>query len=152
MVGDDLVNGIRARFDGHEALELESCRHQVNEWRSFGVLDLLVSWALHVEKIDSDRFGSAGDRGVWGGYDLVAAYSIRDFLAGCIERLGEPLKDKVLGVVDVYDTRLRSVTVRDDKRVLGRYVDSDLSAAPWWWHRIPDSGPLLEELLGSVDR
>ncbi|MFJ1459614.1 hypothetical protein [Nocardia sp. N2S4-5] len=151
-MSEELTDEIRSGFEDSEIAELESCRHQVNEWRSFGVLDLLVSWALHVEKIDSDRFGSAGDRGVWGGYDLVAAYSIRDFLAGCIERLGEPLKDKVLGVVDVYDTRLRSVTVRDDKRVLGRYVDSDLSAAPWWWHRIPDSGPLLEELLGSVDR
>lgn len=148
-VREESADEIRARFDDGEVAELESCRHQVNEWRSFGVLDLLVSWALHVEKIDSDRLGSAADRGVWGGYDLVAAYSVRDFLAGCLERLGNPLRGKVIGVVESYDTQLRSITVDDEKQVLRRYVDSDLTDAPWWWHRIPDSGPLLEELLGS---
>ncbi|WP_280319516.1 hypothetical protein [Nocardia wallacei] len=149
---EESADEIRAEFDDGEVAELESCRHQVNEWRSFGVLDLLVSWALHVEKIDSDRFKSPADRGVWGGYDLVAAFSVRDFLAGCIEQLGNPLKDKVIRLAERYDTRLRSITIDDEKQVLRRYVEVDLTAAPWWWRRIPDSGPLLEELRGSEGR
>ncbi|MBF6172902.1 hypothetical protein [Nocardia blacklockiae] len=149
-MSDELADGIRARFDDREKTELDSCRHQVNEWRSFGVLDLLVSWALHVEKIDSDRFRVAHERGVWGAYDLVAAFSIRDFLAECIERLDGPLKGKVADVAEEHDARLRAITVEDGEKLLLPYVDFELTTAPWWWHRIPDSGPLLDELLASA--
>ncbi len=138
---------IRAAFAENELGELASCRHEVNEFRSFGTLDLLVSWALHVDKIDTDRFRSADDRRVWGGYDLVAAMSMRDFLAGCIDRLPEPLRAKVIAVADTYDQRFLAVTVADDDGLMRRFTDGELSSAPWWWHRIPDRGPTFEELM-----
>ncbi|RDI52662.1 hypothetical protein [Nocardia mexicana] len=140
---------MRSKFDGPELEELDSCRYRVNDYKSFGVLDLLVSWKLHTEKIDSDRFKSPGDRGVWGGYDLVAALSVRDFLADCIDQLSEPLRNRIMDLVDECDELFRSISVSDDRRLLDQYADSDLSTAPWWWHRIPDSGPLRAELVGA---
>lgn len=146
MAGE-LEASILSTFTEGETVELESCRHEVNPQRSFSARDLVVSWALHVEKIDRDRFESTDDRGVWGGYDLVAAMSIRDFLAGCIDRLPEPLRGKVIATTDTFDQRYRSITVADDDHLMERFTDGELSSAPWWWHRIPDRGPTREELV-----
>ncbi|MGV9823794.1 MULTISPECIES: hypothetical protein [Nocardia] len=148
-MNEKLIEGIRSNFSEAELNELEECRHKINDTRSFGTLDLLTSWALHVDKIDKDRARTANDPSVWGGYDLVGALSIRDFLSGCIDRLSEPLRKKVAAVADGYDEQFRAVTKFDENRSIERFTDSGLEAAPWWWHRIPNSGPLLVELIGS---
>ena len=146
MAGE-LEASIRSIFTEGETIELESCRHEVNPHRSFSTRDLVISWALHVDKIDRDRFKSADDRSIWGGYDLVAAMSMRDFLAGCIDRLPEPLRGKVVATTEKYDRQYRSITVADDDGLMERFTDGELSSAPWWWHRIPDRGPTLDELV-----
>ncbi|SEC52144.1 hypothetical protein SAMN04489727_4054 [Amycolatopsis tolypomycina] len=135
-------------FSEAERVELSAFRYAVDDEKSLGVLDLLVAWALHVRKIGADRAKPASDRDVWGAHDLVAAMFLRSFLAVCLEELPQPLHGKVAEQVARHDERFKSMTRPDDERLLEQVAGEDLSAKPWWWHRVPDSGPIAEELRG----
>lgn len=145
---EDLAQRIKAVFSEAEREELDGYRYRINDEKSIGTLDLLVSWALHVQKIDEDRAKPATDRHVWGAHDLIAAVSLRSFLARCLDRLPEPLEGKVAGQLARYDEHFVAITREDDGRLLEQVAEEDLSGKPWWWHRIPDSGPIADELRG----
>lgn len=148
-MNDTLTESISRRFSQPELAELDSVRHAINESKSFGTLELLTGWAHNVAKIDADRIAQPSDSRAWGGYDLVGALSLRDFLQGCIDRLAEPVRSKVVASTEEFDQQFRSITMHDENHLIEQFTDGGLAAAPWWWHRVPGSGPLLADLLES---
>lgn len=135
-----------AYFTEGERAELESCQYHLTPERSLSVIELATSWALHVRKIDSDRTMPPDDPARWGPHDLVAALYIRDFLNRCISWLPTELGEKVIDAIRPYDDMYRAITHPDDKRIMARVAERSVTNKPWWWHRIPDSGPMLKEL------
>lgn len=135
-----------ARFTEGERTELESCRYQASPRRLLSVIELATAWALHVRKIDADRTMPPDDPGTWGPHDLVAALYIRDFLADCVSRLSAELRDKVITAIRPYDEMFREVTQPDGEHLVARAAALSLEDRSWWWYRIPDSGPMLDEL------
>jgi hypothetical protein len=53
---------------------------QVSDQRSIKLVDLLLGWKQHVEKIERDFPLPSSDRSVWGAHDVVAAVSLRSFI------------------------------------------------------------------------
>jgi hypothetical protein len=135
-----------SHFTESERAELDSCRYQVTPDKSLSVIELVTAWAAHVRKIGADRTMPPDDPRTWGPYDLVAALHIRDFLARCADRLPAELRDKVIAAIVPYDQLFREMTQPDDSQLVARIEQESVAGEPWWWHRIPDSGPLLDEL------
>ena len=107
---------------------------------------LADSWTAHVEKIDRDRALPWSDRTVWNEYDLCATLAIRDYLDAAINNLPAPLAVKVSKYSAGSDRRYRSITVTDSGKRMAAVAEVDPSGRGWWWYRVPDSGPILEDL------
>jgi hypothetical protein len=133
-------------FTERERAELDPYRYQLTPGKSLSVVDLATAWAAHVRKIGADRTRPPDDPRTWGPYDLVAALHIRDFLARCADTLPVELKDKVSAAVVPSDQLFREMTQPDDSQLVARIEQQSVAGKPWWWHRVPDSGPLLDEL------
>jgi hypothetical protein len=133
------------QFTAAERAELDRYRHTAGR-TSRGTLDLMVAWGLHVEKIDLDRASTVSDPGAWGPHDLVAALFIRDFLEANVLKLPPALHAKVMTFVSGYDERFRSVTQADEEHLVESVAELVVAGRGWWWHRVPDSGPIREEL------
>jgi BMFP domain-containing protein YqiC len=86
------------------------------------------------------------DPKIWGAYDLVGTLFNRDKVEAMLARLPEALADKVRGVVDEFDEEYRAITVDDDRGEIVEIGDVSRDRDGWWWHRIPDRGPVREEL------
>lgn len=148
----DIAQEIRGAFTADERRALEECRCGGGH-ESRNVLDVLASWALHVQKLDSERSvvltHSIADAKIWGAHDLVAAQYMRNHLEDCLQQVPEWLRSKVVEQVARIDDRFMSFTKPDDDNMLARFDEYSVSAPGWWWHRIPVSGPVLEDLLGN---
>lgn len=140
------LNEPGVHFTEDEQAELEACRYQVTPDTSLSVIQLAAGWACHVRKISTDRTMPPDDPHTWGPYDLVAALHLRDFLARCTERLPRELRDKVIAATLPYDQMFRDITQPDDDQLVALIEDESVAGKSWWWHRIPDSGPMLDEL------
>jgi hypothetical protein len=132
-------------FSDAELSDIKSQPYQVGR-RSFTVLELLAAWAAHVEKIDKDRTKSSSDPKVWGAYDLLAAMSMRSSLEKSMSQMHDSIRAKISALTAEIDKQFVSITQPDEKHLVAEFEEADLSNRPWWWHRIPDSGPILDEL------
>jgi hypothetical protein len=119
---------------------------QVSSQRMLDLANLLQAWKGHVEKIEGDLSLPESDRSLWGAHDFIAALYIRDFLQvgiSGLKRVGHEKFDRIVGEID---ERFCSYTEVDEiglaERVDGR---SDPNRG-WWWRRIPDRGPIRNEL------
>lgn len=143
---DAPLNEPNAHFTDGERMELQACRYQVTPDTSLSIIQLAASWAAHVRKIGADRTMPPDHPRTWGPYDLVAALHIRDFLARCADQLSPELKAKVITRILPYDQMFQDITQPDDNQLVARIEGESVADKPWWWHRIPDSGPMLDEL------
>ncbi|MCU7730150.1 hypothetical protein ODJ79_41090 [Actinoplanes sp. KI2] len=109
-------------------------------------VDLVVGWAKHVEKIDTDRALPWEDHSVFNEHDLAAALHIRDFLERALGELNASVRERLAVWVAVVDEHFRSFTVDDPDRRMGAVADVDLTCRPWWWRRVPIDGPIAEDL------
>lgn len=107
---------------------------------------LADAWTAHVEKIDQDRALPWTDRTVWNEHDLCAALTLRDYLDAAIRVLPAPLAVKVSKYADGPDRRFRMITVDDSGKRMAAVAGVDPVGREWWWYRVPDSGPILEDL------
>jgi hypothetical protein len=137
---------LTAYFTEAERGELDMCRHPAGQ-TSLGAFELLCGWAQHVQKIDADRSKLASDRDVWVAHDLIAAFFLRGFLESCIGLLPDSLRDKLVERVSEFDKLFMSITQPDDGHVVERVMEESVAGRQWWWRRIPDSGPMLADLL-----
>jgi hypothetical protein len=109
-------------------------------------IDLAVARADSVRKIDLDRALPYSDRSVWTEHDLAGTLFLRDHLHRALSQLRPPLLERMERHVAAADGRFRSCTVDDPEQRMAKVADVDMTDLPWWWFRVPDSGPIAEEL------
>jgi hypothetical protein len=86
------------------------------------------------------------DRSVWGAHDLIAADSLRDFIARGLESIPEGESRNFLIALDEADSRFLSYTEVDELGALPRLDNDESKVRGWWWTRIPCSGPIRRDL------
>lgn len=132
------------------AARLRNVRVQVSEEDFLDTVDLLMAWRAHVDKLRRDMDYPSSDRSVWGAYDLVAAYFIRDFLASAISILNIEDRVSIEHLVQEVDNRLLLDTEDDSAGLVVRLDQRSPDECGWWWHRIPVRGPVREEIISIV--
>jgi hypothetical protein len=136
-----------ARFAPDELASLDRYLYRLSADRSMSVLELLTAWRLHVQRIDRERSASVDDPQTWDANDLVSALLLRDFLEDCLVLLPSPLRSTVAELVSGVDDLFKSTTQVDDRHLIDLVTDREQAGRGWWWQRIPDSGPILADLL-----
>jgi hypothetical protein len=109
-------------------------------------IDLAVAWALHVRKIDQDRALPWSDRSVWTEYDLAGALFLRDRVENALNKLPSTLAIKLRTYVDTSDAAFHSFTIEDYGERIAKIASVDVIGRGWWWFRVPDSGPIAQDL------
>jgi hypothetical protein len=71
---------------------------------------------------------------------------MRDFLQDAPDQLPASLRKRLQTWVAESDERFRSYTVDDPAGRMATIAEVDLTGRPWWWRRVPDSGPITEDL------
>jgi hypothetical protein len=113
---------------------------------SADAIHLAKDWAERVQKFDADRARAWSDRRVWTEHDLAGALFLRDFLQEALEQLSPSLRSRMESYVGRADAQFRSYTVDDPAGKMAKIADVDLAGRPWWWRRVPVSGPITEDL------
>ncbi|WP_157163540.1 hypothetical protein [Nocardia aobensis] len=142
----EINKGGNVQFSDTERAELENHSVTLASGDRRDAIRLADSWAAHIEKIDNDRALPWSDRSVWNEYDFCAALTIRDYLNSAIELLPPPLAEKVSTYTSEADNRYLSITVEDSGKRMSAVAKVDPNTRQWWWYRVPDSGPILEDL------
>lgn len=110
------------------------------------VIELVVAWAKNVAKIDSDRALPASDRGVWTEHDFVGTLFLRDHVQRALDQLSPNVREKIENYVAGTDDKFRSFTMEDSGQRTARIAEIDITGRPWWWFRVPISGPIALDL------
>jgi len=114
--------------------------------RSLGLVALLLGWYEHVTRMEKELDLPDSDRSVWGAHDLIAADSLRDFIARGLESIPERGSRNYLVALDEADSRFLSYTEVDELGALLRLDGGAPKVRGWWWTRIPRSGPIRRDL------
>jgi len=143
---DPLAASLTSELTRDEVDALTTTTVDVSASRSLSLIDLLTAWSRHVEKIDSDRGRSFDDRSVWVAHDFVAALAIRDFVEEGRDSLDATIQDKIEQYLQQVDSKFRAVTQDDSRHLVGRVAERDVTTKAWWWRRVPESGPVLQDM------
>jgi hypothetical protein len=109
-------------------------------------VNFAVAWANNVRKIDEDRALAWTDRTVWNEHDLAGALFLRDRLDNAIRELSAAVQEKLAPYVAASDERFRAITVNDSGERMAQIADVTLPGRSWWWFRVPDAGPIVQDL------
>jgi hypothetical protein len=137
---------IRSLFSDAEIAEISAHPVQFTDERKLDAIDLATGWANRVRKIDADRALPWSDHSVWNEHDLAGTLFTRDFLQEALDQLPLSLRKRLESWVAQVDDHFRSYTVDDPAGRMATIAEVDLTARPWWWHRVPVSGPIVEDL------
>ncbi|MFD7922187.1 hypothetical protein ACFV3R_23555 [Streptomyces sp. NPDC059740] len=129
-----------------EADQLDRTVVSVAPARSLGLVALLLGWYEHVTRMERELGLPDSDRSVWGAHDLIAADSLRDFIARGLESIPEGESRNFLIALNEADSRFLSYTEVDELGVLLRLYGDESKVRGWWWKRIPRSGPIRRDL------
>lgn len=108
--------------------------------------ELSVAWAQHVDRLAKEsgsKYSHEDD--VWGVYDFVAALWIRERLESRL--IGDATLREELSANS--DEMFLQFTRNDDDGRLAEYIDPASTDLGWWWRRIPQSGPVADDLSGG---
>lgn len=119
------------------------------------LVESAAGWAGHIEKLESELHATpASHPRSWGFHDYIATLLIRDEVEKLLPSVPAFARDRVLNFIHDYDSKLTSFTDEDREELFIRFTRSggglaeeEFMASQWWWHRIPQSGPVTEELL-----
>ncbi|GAA3204022.1 hypothetical protein ACFO1B_42630 [Dactylosporangium siamense] len=128
-----------------EVLRLEGVTVSVSAGRTLGMVTLLAGWRAHVLRIERELELPDSDRTVWGMYDLIAAYSLRSFIAHGVEISRSNSLDGFLRALDGVDAVLRSYTETDESMAVRRIDGGGRPGGEWWWDLVPRTGPIRRE-------
>ncbi|MBV9383999.1 MAG: hypothetical protein JO242_25465 [Streptosporangiaceae bacterium] len=114
-----------------------------------------AGWAGHVDRFKTELdMTVASDPASWGFHDYIATLLIRDQIEKLLCPGVLPAQQKIANFIQEYDKELISFTNDDEEELFMQFVRSggglgadEFMADRWWWHRVPQSGPVLEELL-----
>jgi hypothetical protein len=143
---DEVPAEIRAVLSDAEIAEVAAHPVTVAAGTESNAIELAVAWDRHVRKIDSDRALPRTDRQAWTEHDLAGALFLRDRVEHAVDALPAPLALTLRGYLDPADERFRSCTVDDSGERMARVAVVDVTGRAWWWFRVPDSGPIAEDL------
>ncbi|GAA0364305.1 hypothetical protein GCM10010319_47690 [Streptomyces blastmyceticus] len=129
-----------------EADQLERTAVSVSPARSLGLVTLLLGWYEHVARMERELNLPDSDRSAWGAHDLIAADSLRDFIARGLEMIPERGSRQFSAALDEVDSRFLSYTEVDKLNILPRLDGDEVRVRGWWWTRIPCSGPIRRDL------
>ncbi|MEU6402207.1 hypothetical protein [Streptomyces sp. NPDC046985] len=129
-----------------EADQLDRTVVSVAPGRSLGLVALLLGWYEHVTRMEKELDLPDSDRSVWGAHDLIAADSLRDFIARGLESIPEGGSRNYLVALDEADSRFLSYAEFDELGALLRLDGGESKVRGWWWTRIPCSGPIRRDL------
>lgn len=129
-----------------EADQLERFVVSVTPTRSLGLVTMLLGWYEHVARMERELGLPDSDRSVWGAHDLIAADSLRDFIARGLELVPGGDQSRFMAALSEVDSRFLSYTEVDETGALLRLAGDDSKAHGWWWARIPCSGPIRRDL------
>jgi hypothetical protein len=146
----DIPPEIRSTLDDHDLSEIEAHKVAVGGRTERDAIDLGVAWAKNVKKIDSDRELPASDRRVWTEHDFAGTLFLRDHLERALNQLSPAVREKIERWVAETDDRFRSFTVDDSGQRTAKVAEVDTSGRGWWWFRVPESGPIAEDLSRYV--
>jgi hypothetical protein len=136
------------RFETDERALLEAITLTGSPESSFHLLSSLATWGWKVRVFAGqlERSAMEPDPKVWGADDLAGTLFDRDRVENMLARVPEALAERVRGVVDEFDAEYRAFTVDDAQDEITRVGRVSHERNGWWWHRIPDRGPVREEL------
>ena len=137
---------IRSMLSDAEITEIAANPLVLADGTESDAIDLAVAWNLHVQKIDQDRALPWSDRSVWTEHDLAGALFLRDRVENVLKTLSPTLAAKLRPYVDAIDDRFRSFTVDDSGERMAKIAVVDMTGRSWWWFRVPDSGPIAQDL------
>jgi hypothetical protein len=90
----------------------------------------------------------------WGFHDYIAALLIRDRVEKYLPIAPDFSTARIAEFIKKYDDEFVSFTQDDHNELLidfattgGGMADGQFMMDRWWWHRVPRSGPVIEELL-----
>jgi hypothetical protein len=143
-----LFDQVNSRFSEAERVELDAMDlNRFPEERS-RLLNVIASWGWKVRVFAGqlDRSLTEPDPKIWGADDLAGALFNRDRVETMLAQVPEVLSGRVRAAVDEFDVEYRAFTVDDNRDEITRVAHVGRDREGWWWHRIPDRGPVREEL------
>ncbi|MBT2497647.1 hypothetical protein J7E25_00895 [Agromyces sp. ISL-38] len=114
--------------------------------RALSMAELMSGWRQHVHRLALEASRPRTDTD-WGGHDLVAALTLRDFIAGGMTSLTDSQLSLVAEQLAAIDDEYRGFTEPDLTGALRTFAERPLADRLWWWDRLPVSGLAREELL-----
>lgn len=145
-MNDEIKQWLSRFLGASEISKVQQVSVRVSATREIDLCDLIAGWYQHVRKIENDLPLPNSDRTAWGVYDLLAALSLRDFVARGLGELDADYSAAAAVAVRDVDERFLSYTERDDSRCIEKLDDSISENRGWWWKRIPISGPIRREM------
>ena len=104
------------------------------------LLSMIDGWSYDVLRFRTEQDEPDDFRDLWGIFDLIAAYYLRDR----IERLVAEAGSSVPSVVTAVDELLKATFVIREFDWLAR--TSQQPGPGWWWAWLPSRGPLWKEV------
>jgi hypothetical protein len=113
--------------------------------RKRSLLQLVDAWSDHVLRLYRERDMTLAEApSAWGVHDYIAALSIRDHLEHGLEQITE---QRIPSVVEIADELLRTFTATASAGMTRLSAfDETIPTEPWWWQRLPTTGPVAEEV------
>jgi len=129
--------------------DLISVNVQYEYGRTSRLLDLVDAWASHVLRLFRESQPSFAGEDAWGVHDFIAALYIRDRIDRGLDAFASD--DGAPPTLIVSDELFRSFTTEDSREKLQAVV-RDAPREPWWWRRLPTTGPVVTELDAIASR
>jgi hypothetical protein len=129
---------------------LEEIEYRVAPGTSITVANMVRGWANDVRRfIGNIHTTPIRDAVIWNADDYIGALTMRSMAEEARSQVPTQLQNELGEWLDRIDSDYRGFTGPDDSRLLEKWIRHDVPD-DWWWHRVPDSGPVLQELLGLL--
>ena len=83
---------------------------------------------------------------IWGADDYIGALTMRSMIEEVRGRVPIPLEAQFDEWLSRIDADYQGLTDPDDEGLLSTWIHDEVPDE-WWWHRVPPSGPIREDLL-----
>lgn len=127
--------------------ELSTTSVKLPDGQESSLLELLDRWAGYVLSLEENAQQPSAEE-LAGIKDFVAGLTLRDRLE---KALTDAPQSSVPALVKAVDALYSAYTLRDDHKVLAK-LDDAAPTEPWWWSRIPATGPLAAEFSRQARR
>jgi hypothetical protein len=126
---------------------LEGVEHLITPSKSLSLAAMLRIWASDVRRfIGGIQSTPIRDAVIWSADDYIGALTMRSMIEQMRRRIPIALEPQFDQWLVLIDTDYQGFTRPDDEGLLANWIHEEVPS-DWWWHRVPRSGPVLEDLL-----